>query len=279
MKQFFYTNILSSGIHFHNHYIFQIFQLVYKLKSFEYDELDLAYMQTDHLIGLAEVLLLDTYRADLLKSGSTVVDLGAGIGDFAVLASKKVGPQGKVIALEPNADDFELLESNLRRNGCRNVIALNLGVAERPGQKEISFWGRKYAFNCDTLENVLARLKVSRIDFVKMDIEGFETAVIGNSIETIRQADAISIELHGTKDEIDRILGPRGFVFRPVPWWRAGMKFISSLAAHPGASLRALFFTIRAYPQIMMGIGEALRKERFTTGVYVRSAGRAVVIQ
>jgi len=48
------------------------------LKSFKYDGLYLVYKHADHLISLAEVLLLDTYRADLLKKDDTVVDLGAG---------------------------------------------------------------------------------------------------------------------------------------------------------------------------------------------------------
>ena len=60
--------------------------------------MDLVYKQANHLISLSEVLLLDTYRTDLLKKGDTVVDLGAGIGDFSVLASRRVDPIGKVIA-------------------------------------------------------------------------------------------------------------------------------------------------------------------------------------
>ena len=211
------------------------------------------FTETDHLIGLAEVLLLDMYRADLLKTGDTVIDLGAGIGDFTVLASRKIGPDGKVIALEPNGEDFKLLQINAERNGCKNVIALNLGVADRPGVKEISFWGRKYFFTSDILENVLARLNVSSIDFIKMDIEGFETAVIRKSIETIKQAGIISVELHGTEEEVDRILRPSGFVFTPVPWWRACARFIQNLVRHWGASSQVLFFTAGAYPKIMAG--------------------------
>lgn len=247
------------------------------MKSFRYGELELVYDQTDHLIGLAEVLLLDVYRADLLKNGDAVVDLGAGIGDFTVLASKKVGSSGKVIALEPNSDDFELLQINAEKNGCRNVIALNLGVAEIPGEKEISFWGRKYSFRSDTLENVLERLNAGRIDFVKMDIEGFETVVIRKSIEKVKQAGVISVELHGTKDEVDGILRPHGFVFRTIPWWRAGPKFIQNLVRHPSASSQVLLFTVGAYPKIMME--EVLGRNRFTTGTYIRSAGRAIIIQ
>lgn len=248
-----------------------------QLKSFRYGDLELVYEQTDHLIGLAEALLLDAYRTDLLEDGDTVVDLGAGVGDFTVLASKKVGPDGMVIAFEPNANDFELLQINAEKNGCRNVIALNLGVAEIPGEKEISFWGRKYSFRSDTLENVFERLNVGGIDFVKMDIEGFETAVIRKSIEKVKQAGVISVELHGTKEEVDGILRPYGFVFRTVPWWRAGARFIRNLIRHPSAASQVLLFTVGAYPKIMKG--EILERNRFTTGTYIRPEGRAIIIQ
>ena len=177
------------------------------MKSFKYDGLDLVYKQADHLISLTEVLLLDTYRADLLKKDDTVVDLGAGIGDFSVFASRKVGPNGKVIALEPHVEDYEMLKMNVERNGCVSVIVLNIGVAE-PGEKEISFWGRKYSFMTDTLENLLARKEIKKIDFVKMDIEGFELEVIKNSFRTIGQADVISIERTGQKIKLTGCCAP-----------------------------------------------------------------------
>ena len=79
---------------------------------------------------------MNTYRADLLKKNDTVVDLGAGVGDFFVLASRKVGPNGKVIALEPHAEDYEMLKMNVERNDCVNAIALNIGVAE-PGKRSV----------------------------------------------------------------------------------------------------------------------------------------------
>lgn len=96
-------------------------------KSFRYNDVELFYNSRDHLIGLAEVFLLDNYPASLLQEGDLVVDLGAGIGDFAILASRRVGPEGKVIALEPNAEDYQLLKINVERNDCPNVTALKVG--------------------------------------------------------------------------------------------------------------------------------------------------------
>jgi FkbM family methyltransferase len=250
------------------------------LKSLKYDGLDLAYCHADHLISLAEVLLLDAYHSNLLSKGDIVIDLGAGIGDFSILASRKVGSTGKVIALEPNIEDYEILKMNIERNSCTNVVALNMGVAEKPGKKEINFWNRRYSFMADTLENTLARLAVKKINFMKMDIEGFETEVIRNSIGIIEQADVVSIELHGTKEEIDRMLRPRQFTFKPVSSWHICRNFISNMLAHPRSTFEVLLFAEGAYPEIIrLRMNETRRNDHLLTGIYVRSAARAVVIR
>jgi FkbM family methyltransferase len=69
---------------------------------------------------------------------SVVLDLGAGIGDFSVLASRMVGPDGKVIALELNAENYEMLEMNAEKNGCEHIISLKIGVAEEPWKRSHS---------------------------------------------------------------------------------------------------------------------------------------------
>jgi len=112
-----------------------------------------------------------------------------------------------------------------------------------------------------------------------MDIEGFEHEVTKNSFRTIGQADVISIELHGTKDKVDRMLRPR-FVLRHTASRRACEKFISSLLAHPRAVLEVLLFTARLYPKIIhMRINQTREKNRLITGIYVKPEGRTVTIQ
>ena len=55
------------------------------------------------------------------KSGMTVVDVGANLGYYSLLASGLVGPSGRVIALEPNSENCRLLLSSLRLNDITNV--------------------------------------------------------------------------------------------------------------------------------------------------------------
>jgi hypothetical protein len=113
-----------------------------------------------------------------------------------------------------------------------------------------------------------------------MDIEGFETDVIRNSIRVIEQADVISIELHGTKESVDGILCPRQFLFRHSAGRRACKIFISEMLANPRAAFEVLLFAAGAYPKIVsMWINETRHNDRLITGVYAKPAMRDLIIQ
>ena len=68
-----------------------------------------------------------------LKPGDTFIDVGANFGYYTVLASKLVGPTGRVIAFEPDPRSFQLLERNVARNGCTNVVLEQKALADKPG--------------------------------------------------------------------------------------------------------------------------------------------------
>src|SRR5512138_2867115 len=56
-----------------------------------------------------------------VKSGMVVVDIGANIGYYTLLFARLVGPQGRVIAFEPDPATFALLKKNVDSNQHRNV--------------------------------------------------------------------------------------------------------------------------------------------------------------
>ena len=66
-------------------------------------------------------------------SGMTVVDVGANLGYYSLLASRLVGPSGRVIALEPNSENCRLLLSSLRLNGSSNVQLLPVAADRAQG--------------------------------------------------------------------------------------------------------------------------------------------------
>jgi precorrin-6B methylase 2 len=69
----------------------------------------------------------------LVQPGDRVVDVGAHVGYFTLLAARLCGPNGRVFAFEPHPDNFRLLERNIRENGAENVTAVRKAVADRAG--------------------------------------------------------------------------------------------------------------------------------------------------
>ena len=57
-----------------------------------------------------------------LEKGEVVLDIGAHIGYYTLIAAKIVGNEGKVFAFEPAPDNYALLEKNVNANGYKNVI-------------------------------------------------------------------------------------------------------------------------------------------------------------
>jgi FkbM family methyltransferase len=73
----------------------------------------------------------------VLGEGDVVVDVGANIGFFTVLASILVGPTGRVVAFEPSAENVERLRANLAYNDCKNVTVIEKAVANQVGEVEL----------------------------------------------------------------------------------------------------------------------------------------------
>ena len=127
-----------------------------------------------------------------------------------------------------------------------------------------------FKFHVDTLENIISRLKIEdKIDFIKMDIEGFEAEVITKSVATIKEANVISLECHNTKHIIDKVLLDYGFSFKPITMGYIYKKAIKGLFAH-----RTNYFKTYAFnPQtIYKGIKgfEITKNNELLVGSYIK---------
>jgi FkbM family methyltransferase len=69
----------------------------------------------------------------IVQPGMTVLNVGANIGYYSLLCSKLVGERGKVIALEPHPDNFQLLRENIEQNQAWNVEALEVAAGAVEG--------------------------------------------------------------------------------------------------------------------------------------------------
>ncbi|MEM0134360.1 MAG: FkbM family methyltransferase [Thermoplasmatales archaeon] len=135
--------------------------------TFEYNDLH-------DIAAIIEVHLLDVYNTPSIQVGDTVVDVGAGIGEFSVKASKLVGDAGRVIAVEPSPLDYPVLLRNIRINHCKNIIPLNVAVSINRSKMKITFKNHEFISDADSLENILlsAGVEPGEVSFMKMDIEG-----------------------------------------------------------------------------------------------------------
>jgi FkbM family methyltransferase len=150
-----------------------------------------------------------------LKQGDIVVDVGAAFGFYTILASKRVGSNGKVIAIEAQHDSFEMLNRNIKLNRLTNVITLNCAVysketkvklyssysimTERAGKNTNKF----VEVNANTLDNLLSQqqngINHADINWIKIDVEGAEFEVLKGATNVLSKSKdiALLIEIHG----------------------------------------------------------------------------------
>ena len=182
-------------------------------------ETNIHYNDKHDIAALIENNILDVYQTRNIRGGNTVLDMGAGIGEFSIIASRLAGADGTVIAIEPSPDDFRTLLLNLKENGCKNVIPVNVGVSYSAKILEIEFKGKKFSSEVDSLSHILESLKVdkNKLRFMKMDVEGAETSIIPSSIEIVESLDYLAIEMHGgSHRKIIPLLNSLGFIFERV---------------------------------------------------------------
>jgi FkbM family methyltransferase len=146
----------------------------------------------------------------LITDGDVVVDLGAHVGYYTLLAARRVGPEGRVFAFEPNPDNFRLLVKNIDLNFYSNVIPVQKAVSNETGEAELflqggathSLFRKSENSNKSVLvqttsldeyfQTIEQRLR-SRITLIKMDIEGAELQAALGMRRIIRENAEIAI--------------------------------------------------------------------------------------
>lgn len=175
----------------------------------------------------------------LVRPGTTVLDVGAHIGFYTRLLSDLVGPDGRVLAFEPHPDNLALLRHNTRR--CPNVeinagavgdtdgaLTLHVSIGHSNHSLVDGFTEALESISVQgvRLDSFLGSRGVGNVGFVKIDVEGAEPLVLAGMLETIRANPdlAMLIEFNppalnksGTSpDQFLRILKDLGFEVRDV---------------------------------------------------------------
>jgi FkbM family methyltransferase len=152
----------------------------------------------------------------LLQPGQVFVDVGANLGYFSVLAAAALGARGKVFAFEPDPDNFSLLQANLALNGLTEraeVACAGLSEQDSEGRlylSEDNFGDHQiYAGDAERSSLPISLLcgeqwlstRTDRIDLVKVDTQGSETAV-----------------MRGLLPLLKRLPGPRNILIELTPY-------------------------------------------------------------
>jgi len=178
--------------------------------------------QYQSMLGmLQEQYVTNSYEKHYnLKEGDIVVDAGAHIGLFTIKASKIIGVRGRVIAIEPEAQNLFLLKKNIDINKLDNVIVVEKGIWDKRDTLMMKLFGDSTSLSSfhgnqfpgaerptgfaeivvDTLDDILIELGVKHVDFVKMDIEGAEVEALKGMEKTL---DNNNIKLAGEYHIVD----------------------------------------------------------------------------
>jgi FkbM family methyltransferase len=145
----------------------------------------------------------ELYRLEqFLRPGDTFLDVGANIGLFALKAARIVGPGGRVVAAEPGRVSADRLEANLLLNDYKQIQVLREALSDSEGTAnlhhiELGHDPQAFSLLSDgsvvaaetvpttTLDRLSQRLGLTRLDCVKMDVEGAEPMVIAGGRATL----------------------------------------------------------------------------------------------
>jgi FkbM family methyltransferase len=155
------------------------------------------------------------------KEGDIVIDIGAHIGLYTIISSKRVGANGKVVAIEAHPGNFEMLNSNIKLNRLNNVIPLNYAVHSKETKVKLYLPGGESGFtkyntimpnwinaqekfvevNANTLDYLLQlnEIRQEEVNWIKIDVEGAEFEVLKGATNVLSKSKDIAIlmELHG----------------------------------------------------------------------------------
>ncbi len=205
------------------------------MQSSKVGKYDVWYENSDEFYELKkEIYGENCYYTELDSENPVIIDAGAHIG-LTTLYFKQLYPTARIVALEPQKDNFVLLEKNVRENQLDDIELLNKAVAPKSGWITLNepigddVWrsgtgvipggwrGIQKTREVKVEAMGILDLLEEQVDLLKLDVEGMEYEIIRNAKEKLRNVQHLIIEVHPRKDhrqsEIEKILSELGFHF------------------------------------------------------------------
>lgn len=145
------------------------------------------------LYGTREEDMLEILRGEV-KSGMHILDLGANLGYYTLEFSSIIGDSGRIIAIEPDPRNFAVLEKNVASTKMSNITIKCCAASDIPGNGKMAVTDKSnlntlvvteehadcefLSVVTETISNLAISYLDNRLDFVRMDIEGYEYEAI-----------------------------------------------------------------------------------------------------
>ena len=193
----------------------------------------LMYLKTDDP-GISKELLLTGVHEERttemvkreLKTGMKIIEVGANIGYYSLLEASIIGDRGKVFAIEPVVENYDLLKSNIKLNNSGNIIPYNFAISDKAGKGDFfltdeSNWGsmvdpesdfispsmtkklqkrhnEKITVETKTLDDFIEDEGIDEVNLIRMDIEGYEIQALNGMKKTLESSRNLRllIEVH-----------------------------------------------------------------------------------
>jgi len=162
-----------------------------------------------------ETFIAGQYNSLEIRKGDRVLDAGASVGDFSLLATEAVGPSGTVVSLEPDPYYYSILSENLQMNKIENCTPLALALSSRTGTG-LAFLNKLESIkqiktSTITMKDLLKEMKLSHFDVIKLDVEGAEEEIF-DDVSWLSGVRDLVVETHGNAfDRVFATLQASGF--------------------------------------------------------------------
>ena len=184
----------------------------------------------------------------LLRPGMCFVDVGANIGYFTLLGARRVGPTGRVFAIEPSPYAADRLSQTIAANVIPQVRIERCGLGRRRGEVVLydaavgnhtptmlgDPGGHGLVVPVRTLDECVREWNIDRIDLMKIDVEGYEPEVFAGAARTLADGKIKAVLCEFNVHWLARA----GTTSREVYWGLLDQGFVdrSGIAGEPGNS-------------------------------------------
>jgi FkbM family methyltransferase len=143
-----------------------------------------------------------------IKPGMTFLDIGANVGYYTALALSVMGENGRIVSVEPNPQSFKYLLKTVVANNGKNVSCVQKGASDKAGSMTLflnldnhadnrfysnDMSGSSCEVDVETVDKILEGAGVSKVDFIKIDVQGFEGHVLSGMKETIKRSPKVQM--------------------------------------------------------------------------------------